>query len=150
MSFYCCVYFLILFSRSRPGPRVLFVVPGLWPSPRGVFQGGRRINFIVIYVLSGRPAELLCRVLRCFRIHGGLLSGPRKSSMPCVFAKTWGPGKRGQMALKSVVGGVIPGPRKSSMPCVFAKIWGPGKRGQMALKSAVGGLIAMPCVFAKI
>ena len=41
------------FSRSRRRPRVLFVVPGLWPFTGGYFLGGRRIDVLVIYVLLG-------------------------------------------------------------------------------------------------
>ena len=51
---------LLSFSRSRLGPRVLFVVPGLWPSTEGYFLRGRRIKFIVIYVhLRGRRINLV-------------------------------------------------------------------------------------------
>ena len=37
----------------KPSAWVLFVVPGLRPSTGGYFLGGRRINFLVIYVLLG-------------------------------------------------------------------------------------------------
>ena len=45
------------FSRSRRRPRVLFVVPGLWPSPGGYFTGGRWMNSVVIYMLPRRQAD---------------------------------------------------------------------------------------------
>ena len=41
------------FGPLQGVPRVLFVVPGLWPSTGGYFPGGRRIKFVDIYVLPG-------------------------------------------------------------------------------------------------
>ena len=47
-----------------------------------------------------------------------------------LFAKIWWPGKRGQLALKSVVGGLIAGPLGASIPCCLLKSGGPGNEGK--------------------
>ena len=76
------------FSRSRLRPRVLFVVPGLWPSTGGYFAWGRRINFLVIYVLvGGRRINFLVKTEEKCRRREAKCSTP--CGLPYIPAHLW-------------------------------------------------------------